>query len=118
VQNPLIAGERSVPQPDLVPLKPRRDNYFSSHPTGADVLLVVEVSDSTLAFDLATKIPLYARSGIPEVWVVDINAKGVRVFRETSAGAYRTSFNRCGDERVAAALLPDIAIRVGALFPE
>jgi len=118
VQSPLLVGGLSVPEPDLVLLKPRVDHYSRSHPAAGDALLVVEVSDTTLAFDLGTKVPLYARSGIPEVWVVDINAKEVRVFREPAAGGYRTTFNRSGDESVAAALLPDIAIRVGALFPE
>ena len=64
VQNPLIIDDRSVPQPDLALLKPRADNYTGSHPAAAGVLLVVEVSDATLRFDIGTKIPLYARSGI------------------------------------------------------
>ncbi len=66
VQNPLIVGDRSVPQPDLALLKPRADSYTRSHPTAADVLLVVEVADSTLSFDIGTKIPLYAGCGIAE----------------------------------------------------
>src|SRR6266487_355884 len=72
VQDPVIIGDRSVPQPDLALLKPRADSYSGAHPTAADVLLMVEVADTTLPFDMDTKVPLYARSGIAEVWVVDL----------------------------------------------
>jgi Uma2 family endonuclease len=118
VQNPLVAGERSVPQPDIALLKPRSDSYTRSHPAIADVLLVVEVADTTLAFDIGTKVPLYARCGIPEVWVVDLNAKAVRVFRDPAADGHRTSLSLSGDQSAGATLLPDIAIRIAQLFPE
>lgn len=117
VQDPLVIGERSVPQPDLALLKPRADSYSESHPTPADVLLVVEVADATLSFDLGTKVPLYARSGIPETWVVDLQERVVRVFRDPSAAGYRTSFTASGDESVAAAALPEVSVALPALFP-
>jgi len=117
VQDPLVIGERSVPQPDVVLLKPRPDSYTQSHPTTADVLLVVEVADTTLSFDLGTKIPLYARSGIPEAWVIDVQERVVRVFRDPSASGYRTSFTVSGGESVAALALPAIVVPVAALFP-
>lgn len=66
VQNPIVAGERSVPQPDLAVLRPRPDEYFSSHPFAADILLVVEGSDTSLGFDLSTKVPLSARAGVAQ----------------------------------------------------
>ncbi len=118
VQDPLIIGERSVPQPDLALLKPRADSYSESHPTPADVLLVVEVADTTLAFDLGTKVPLYARFGIPETWVVDLQERVVRVFREPSASGYRTSFTASGGETVAVAALPEVIVALPALFPK
>jgi len=74
-QNPVIVGDRSVPQTDVALLKPRADSYARSHPTTAEVLLVVEVADTTLSFDLGTKIPLYARGGITEAWVVDLQER-------------------------------------------
>lgn len=117
-QNPLIVGERSVPQPDLALLKPRADNYFSSHPTAADVLLVIEVSDTTLRFDLGTKIPLYARAGIAEAWVIDLEKRALRVFRGPDPSGYRTSFTVSGVEKVNAAALREVAVTVAALFPE
>ncbi|MBI2754429.1 MAG: Uma2 family endonuclease [Betaproteobacteria bacterium] len=117
-QHPLIVGDRSVPQPDLALLKPRADSYSRSHPEAADVLLVVEVADTTLSFDVGTKIPLYARSGIAEAWVLDVQERALRVFRDPAPGGYRTSFTRSGAESVSALALPAIAFAIAALFPE
>lgn len=117
VQSPLIVGDRSVPQPDLALLRPRADSYTRSHPTTADVLLVVEVSDTTLPFDLGRKIPLYARCGITEAWVIDLSERAVRVFRDPSPSGYRASFTLQGDESVTALALPAIVVPVAALFP-
>ena len=116
-QNPLIAGDRSVPQPDMVLLRPRADRYSRSHPTPADVLLLVEVADTTLQFDLGTKIPLYARCGIAEAWVIDVQERTVRVFRDPSASGYRMSFTVSGDESVVALALPAAVVSLAALFP-
>jgi Uma2 family endonuclease len=69
VQQPLRLGDRSEPQPDLMLLRPRDDFYRNSHPTAADVLLLIEVSDSTLRFDRGEKAALYARHGVCEVWI-------------------------------------------------
>ena len=117
VQNPLIVGDRSVPQPDLALLKPRADSYAGSHPSVADVLLVVEVADTTLRFDLDTKIPLYARCGMAEAWVVDLQARALRVFRDPGASGYRTSLTVPGGESVSALALPAVVVAVSALFP-
>lgn len=117
IQNPLIAGPRSVPQPDLALLKPRSDAYAASHPTTEDVLLVVEVADATLAFDIGTKIPLYARAGVVEAWVVDVQERNVRVFREPSATGFRTSFTVAANQKLTVAALPRLAIRWSDVFP-
>lgn len=116
-QNPLVIGPRSVPQPDLALLRLRSDSYTKSHPGPADVLLVVEVSDTTLAYDLGTKVPLYARAGIPESWVVDLGAREVRVFRDPSVGGYRTSFTAGIGETVGVQALPEVRFAVAELFP-
>lgn len=117
-QNPLIVGDRSVPQPDVALLRPRADSYSSAHPTAADVLLVVEVADTTLIFDIGTKIPLYARYGIPEAWVLDLQERAVRVFRDPGASGYRTSFTVSGEDSVTALALPAAVIALPALFPK
>ena len=81
-QNPLRLDGLSEPEPDIAILKPRADFYTTGHPGPADVLLVIEVADSSLAYDLGVKVPLYARHGIPEVWVIDATTRQTRVFRE------------------------------------
>lgn len=117
VQNPVIASELSVPQPDFALLKPRRDNYSTAHPRRGDILLAIEVADTTLATDLGIKAPLYARGGIPEFWVVDVNEKVVHVFREPGAQGYRTSFIAAGGDELAAVELPQVRLRVAEIFP-
>lgn len=87
-QRPLRLDSRSEPQPDLVLLRPRPDFYTHGHPAGADAMLVVEVADSTLRYDRDVKMPLYARHGIPEAWLVDLAARVLHVHRAPQAGAY------------------------------
>ena len=117
VQNPLVISGLSVPQPDVAFLRPRADYYARSHPTAADVLLVVEVADTTLRFDLRTKVPLYARRGIVEAWVVDVNERIVHVFREPRADGYEVSLSAAVGRGIACAALPETVIDVGELFP-
>ena len=85
-QNPLRLDDLSEPEPDLAILRPRADFYTTAHPGPADVLLVIEVADTSLAYDLGTKVPLYARHGIPEVWVIDAATRRTRVFRQPVGG--------------------------------
>jgi Uma2 family endonuclease len=85
-QNPLRLDDLSEPEPDIAILRPRADFYTTSHPGPADVLLVIEVSDTSLAYDLGTKVPLYARHGIPEVWVIEAATRLTRVFRDPAGG--------------------------------
>jgi Uma2 family endonuclease len=82
VQNPVRLSQRSEPQPDIAVLRPRADFYESAHPTPADVLLLVEVSDTTSRYDLEIKAPLYARHGIQELWVVDLDNHVLLVHRQ------------------------------------
>ena len=89
VQNPIILSRYGEPQPDVVLLRPRPDCYTTSHPTPGDVLLVVEVSDTTLAYDRDVKVPLYAAAGILEVWLVDLQGRRVLVYRQPVDGTYR-----------------------------
>ncbi len=81
------------------------------------LLLVVEVADTTLTFDLDTKVPLYARTGIPEVWVVDLPKRAVLVYRDPLADSYKTTFTATGEEIVSAAALPEVRFAVRDLFP-
>jgi Uma2 family endonuclease len=88
VQGPLRLDRHNEPQPDLLLLRPRADFYRSGHPTAADVLLLVEVADGSPAYDRGPKLALYARHGVPEVWVVDIGGRVVEVCSEPGPEGY------------------------------
>jgi Uma2 family endonuclease len=118
VQDPLHLDARSEPEPDLMLLKPRNDFYAAAHPEAPDVLLLVEVGDATARFDREVKLPLYARHGITEVWLIDIEARQVEVCRfpqpESSDYAELTTI---ATGQIAPHLLPDCQVDVGTLFP-
>ena len=116
VQNPVVVGLRSVPQPDLAVLRPRDDHYARAHPSPADVLLIVEVADTTLAFDTTTKASLYARHGIPEVWVLDVRDRAILAYRDAAARSYRTTLRLVGDQRLSALAIPELAITPRQVF--
>ncbi len=99
VQNPIVLPPDSEPEPDVALLKPRDDSYASRHPRPNEVLLVVEVADSSLPFDQEVKVPLYAQVGIPEVWVVALDEDRVHAYQMPKSGSYReqTIYER-GDE--------------------
>lgn len=88
VQNPLELGPATEVYPDLALLKPPRTRYRERLPQGEDVLLLVEVADTSLEYDLKVKLPLYAKAGIPEVWVVDLVRDQVHVFRQPTGEGY------------------------------
>ena len=88
IQNPLRLDAFNEPEPDVALLQPRADFYENQHPGPADVLLIVEVSDTTLAYDRDVKGPLYARFGIPEFWIADVENKTVTVYRAPSPRGY------------------------------
>jgi Uma2 family endonuclease len=103
VQRPVRLGERSEPQPDIVLFAQDDDRYRDAHPTANDVLLIVEVSDSTLKFDLGAKLSLYAQHNIPEVWVLDIVHKRMHCARQPAGLAYRSLAVLCPPDSVAVA---------------
>ncbi len=102
VQNPVRLDDSSEPEPDICVLKPRADFYGESLPTPADVLLLVEVSDSTLEFDRRRKLPLYARSLVPEVWIVNLTDERIETFAEPAGGDYRHHADAGRGEEVSA----------------
>lgn len=118
VQLPVIAGELSVPQPEFALLKPRRDNYSTAHPRREDILLAIEVSDTTLRTDLGIKAALYARAGVPEYWVVDVNERAVHVFREPGIKGYRKTAVAKADDELTPVELPEMRLRVAEIFPQ
>jgi Uma2 family endonuclease len=89
-QTPIRLDGRSEPEPDLWIARGPDDGYDERHPTPDDLVLVVEVSDTSLAFDRDVKIPLYATAGVPEVWIVSLPERGVRRYRDPAPGGYRS----------------------------
>jgi Uma2 family endonuclease len=87
-QNPITIHEYSEPEPDVVIAKYRADFYAQRNPYPEDILLVVEVADTSLAYDRDAKIPLYAACGIPESWLIDLNNHQITVFRQPDGAAY------------------------------
>ena len=88
VQDPLHLGPHSEPEPDLMLLSPRSDFYCNAHPTPADVRLLIEVADATFRYDTEIKLPLYARHGVPEVWVIDLESGRLLRHRQPQGQAY------------------------------
>lgn len=88
VQDPIILDDHSEPQPDVALLRPRDDFYALAHPKAQEVLLIIEVADSSLRFDQSIKIPLYARHGIPEVWLVDVEQRRLTRFLKPGENGY------------------------------
>lgn len=116
VQGPIVLDRYSEPQPDLTLLKPRADFYAGRHPHPSDVLLAVEVMQTSADFDRGVKFPLYARGGIAEVWLIDVNARTITIGRKPTLRGYRDTATRAGSERLAPAALPRIAFRVSELL--
>ncbi len=115
VQNAIALPPRSVPQPDLALLTPA-SLARPEVPGVADILLVIEVADSTVSRDRDVKIPLYARHGVREVWLVHLPRKVVQVFRKPGPEGYRELFERSAVDRLAPEALPDAAIELAAVF--
>jgi Uma2 family endonuclease len=116
VQNPVRMPPRSEPQPDVVLLNARDDFYSSSHPVPADVLLLVEVAQSSAGFDRGVKMPLYARHGIREYWLVDLDQGHVEVYRRPGHDGYedRTVFG--SGTSIGAEALPDESFSIDEIL--
>jgi Uma2 family endonuclease len=112
---PVHLSDDSEPEPDIALVRPRADYYRLRHPTAADVLLLVEVSDTTLRYDLDVKVPFYARHGVVEVWVVDLPSRQIHSNRDPVNGRYTTvaSTPEPGATRIGA--LPDCTIDLSPL---
>lgn len=114
VQNPVQLSDRCEPQPDVMLASPRADDYGSQHPTPRDVLLLVEVCDTSAHYDRAIKVPLYARHGVRELWLVDLERRDIRVHREPRGEHYLEVSSTVSMATVEA--LPDLQLDLSRLF--
>ncbi len=116
VQNPLRLGQRSEPQPDLALLRPRADFYAQAHPGPEDVLLVVEVAETSGTVDREMKLPLYARGGVPEVWLVDLGGEGIEIYRSPGPQGYQEVRRVRRGEHLAPGAFPDLDLAVAEIL--
>jgi hypothetical protein len=113
VQNPVRLHRYAEPEPDVALVAPREDRYAGGHPGPADILLIVEVADTSLPYDRERKLPAYAAAGIPEVWLVDLTAERIEVYREPVGEAYRDRRILGRDATLTILALPDLAVEAG-----
>ncbi|MDT4897104.1 MAG: hypothetical protein QOH25_2181 [Acidobacteriota bacterium] len=111
-QNPIRLDDFSEPQPDIALVRWRDDFYRNSHPTPADVLLIIEVADSTVESDRSYKIPLYAKVGIPEAWIVNLPDEKIELYTEPAGDVYQTSQTFKRGEEVQAHGVADLRVNV------
>lgn len=107
----------SEPQPDILVLKARPDRYSASLPTPADVLLLIEVADSSLHADRQEKVPLYARHGIAEVWLFDVAARQLEIYTEPNNGAYSRMLRLAADGAITPSLFPVPPLPLAEIWP-
>jgi hypothetical protein len=116
VQDPVHLNEYSEPQPDISVLKLNPDFYLSAHPKPDEIYLLLEVSDTTLELDRTVKLPLYAKAGICEVWIVNLRDGQVEVYRSPAGDTYSAAQVFSAGQRLTIAGLPEVSITVDEIL--
>jgi Uma2 family endonuclease len=117
VQNPVVVAADSEPQPDLKLLRrPRPVPYKDAEATAADVLLLIEVAETSLRYDRTVKLALYAEAGVPEYWVVDASAEAIEVYRGPAPDGYREVTRVIGEGTVSPAAFLDARLTLAEIF--
>lgn len=111
VQNP-VRLSNSEPQPDLAILRPEAEERAATIPARDDLLLLIEVSDTTAVYDQSVKVPLYGREGVRETWLVHPTSSVVEVYRGPSAGGYKTKETFASGAVLSPQALPDVSLTV------
>ena len=112
VQQPVQLDDHSLPEPEIAVLR-RRDDYHREHPSPDDVLLLIEVADSSLQMDREVKLARYAAAGIPEVWIVNLRARQVEGYSDPVDGSYRSRRVVTAEGSISPLAFPDVALAVG-----
>jgi Uma2 family endonuclease len=116
IQNPVELDDSSEPQPDVALLKPRDDFYENAHPQAQDILLLIEVADSTIQFDREVKISLYAVANIIVVWLIDINEQTIEVYQQPNVTGYQQIEKFTLGETLVIPGFPDVTITVDEIL--
>ncbi|HZG51258.1 MAG TPA: Uma2 family endonuclease [Pyrinomonadaceae bacterium] len=117
-QNPIRLDDFSEPEPDIALLRLRDDFYRDAHPTPADVLLIIEVADTTLGYDRQVKMPLYARAGVAEAWIVNLTEARIEIYSGLAEGAYQTIVNVPRGEEARAHTVAGLSVGVAEVLGE
>lgn len=115
-RHPIVLNDFTEPQPDIVLLKPRKDRSASAHPESAEVVLLIEIADSSIEYDRSVKLPLYARAEIPETWLVDLNQDVIESFSAPRDGHYRTSREFRRGEKISSATVPSLTLAANEIL--
>jgi Uma2 family endonuclease len=116
VQNAVVIGDVSEPEPDVALLKFREDFYGSGKATAEDVLLLIEVSDTTVKYDRDVKIPLYAQAGVPEVWLVNLPRQILEIYVQAEKGKYKIVRKCVKNETISPQFRAALEIKVSDIF--
>jgi Uma2 family endonuclease len=116
-QNPVLMPRSTELQPDVMLLRPPLSQYWARLPLPADVLLLVEVAETSYRFDREIKVPLYAAAGVPEVWIVDLTRNVVEVFRQPAGEAYQTIAQVHRGSMLGSEEFPDVVFPVDHILP-
>jgi Uma2 family endonuclease len=118
VQGAVELNDYNEPQPDIVLLRPKDDFYYGRQPGPGDIFLIVEIADSSLAFDRNIKAKLYAEMGVPEYWLADIRGGSLFAYSDSDGSSYRLVRQFRRSDVLAPALLPDCPISIGVFLPQ
>ena len=116
VQNPIRLNDYSEPQPDLAILQLNDDYYAHAHPTPADILLLVEVADSSFEYDSEEKIPRYAQDSIPEVWLIDVEHQTITQYAHPLNTGYLHKLNLARGQILASQTIAGLEIAINIIF--
>ncbi len=112
IQNPVCLGEHSEPEPDIAILQRDEKSYMTRRPNAGDVYLIMEFADGSVEFDRKVKLPVYARVGIPEVWIVDLVSDYVEIYRTPTFFGYESVAKKQGSDVIAPSSFPDVVVTV------
>jgi Uma2 family endonuclease len=116
VQSPIKLSKYDEPQPDIMLLRLKVEGYRNALPVADDALLIIEVSDSSLDYDRNKKLPLYARHGVEETWIVNVAEKRLEVYRDPFGETYRSKQEHNSNEIVSPQLLPGLKFELKAIL--
>ncbi|MFH7029059.1 MAG: Uma2 family endonuclease [Heteroscytonema crispum UTEX LB 1556] len=122
-QQPIIIPDYSQPEPDRVIARNREDDYLSNHPNPADILLLIEIADSSLKYDQEVKLPLYAEAGISDYWIFNLVNNYLESYSEPYQDlqgkfGYRRKFIFLANESINLPYFPDLILDLSKVFPQ